>query len=38
MKKIKQWLQSLSFKTGVIVLLCCIPYNVHFLHVDGLKL
>ena len=23
--KVKSWLQSLSFKTGVIVLLCCIP-------------
>ena len=24
--KIKQWLQSLSFRTGVIVLVCCIPF------------
>ncbi|MCQ2287934.1 MAG: hypothetical protein MJZ74_02445 [Muribaculaceae bacterium] len=24
-KKIKQWLSRLSFRTGVIVLLCCIP-------------
>ena len=23
---IKTWLQSLSFRTGVIVLLCCIPF------------
>lgn len=23
--RIKKWLQSLSFRTGVIVLLCCIP-------------
>jgi len=22
----KQWLQGLSFRTGVIVLLCCIPF------------
>jgi len=26
--KIRQWLQSLSFKAGVIVLLCCIPFYV----------
>lgn len=26
--KVKQWLQSLSFKTGVIVLLCCIPFYI----------
>ena len=26
--KIKQWLQSLSFRTGVIVLLCCIPFYI----------
>lgn len=26
--KIKQWLQGLSFRTGVIVLLCCIPFYV----------
>ena len=25
---IKQWLQGLSFRTGVIVLLCCIPFYV----------
>ena len=25
---IRQWLQSLSFRTGVIVLLCCIPFYV----------
>ena len=25
---IKTWLQSLSFRTGVIVLLCCIPFYV----------
>ena len=24
--KIKNWLQSLSFRTGVIVLICCIPF------------
>ena len=24
--KIKQWLQSLSFRTGAIVLMCCIPF------------
>ena len=23
---VKHWLQSLSFRTGVIVLLCCIPF------------
>ena len=23
--RLRQWLQSLSFRTGVIVLLCCIP-------------
>ena len=23
--KMKSWLQALSFRTGVIVLLCCIP-------------
>ena len=27
-KRIKLWLQSLSFRTGVIVLLCCIPFYV----------
>lgn len=26
MKKIKKWLQSLSFRTGVIVLALCIPF------------
>ena len=26
--KVKQWLQSLSFRTGVIVLLCCIPFYI----------
>lgn len=25
---IKTWLQSLSFRTGVIVLLCCIPFYI----------
>lgn len=25
LEKIKQWLSKLSFRTGVIVLLCCIP-------------
>ena len=25
-RSIKTWLQSLSFRTGVIVLLCCIPF------------
>lgn len=25
---IKQWLQGLSFRTGVFVLLCCIPFYV----------
>ena len=24
----KTWLQSLSFRTGVIVLLCCIPFYI----------
>ena len=29
--RLRQWLQSLSFRTGVIVLLCCIPlYIVSF--------
>ena len=28
MKKIKLWLQSLSFRTGVIVLLCCILFYI----------
>ena len=27
-KKIKLWLQSLSFRTGVMVLLCCIPFYI----------
>ena len=27
-KYYKQWLQSLSFRTGVIVLLCCIPFYI----------
>ncbi len=27
-QKIKTWLQSLSFRTGVIVLLCCIPFYI----------
>lgn len=26
MKKIKKWLQSLSFRTGVIVLALCVPF------------
>lgn len=26
--KIKTWLQSLSFRTGVTVLLCCIPFYI----------
>lgn len=26
--KVKRWLQSLSFRTGVIVLLCCIPFYI----------
>ncbi len=26
--KVKCWLQSLSFRTGVIVLLCCIPFYI----------
>jgi phosphoglycolate phosphatase len=26
--KVKYWLQSLSFRTGVIVLLCCIPFYI----------
>lgn len=28
LNNIKRWLQSLSFRTGVIVLLCCIPFYV----------
>ena len=27
-RSIKTWLQSLSFLTGVIVLLCCIPFYI----------
>ncbi len=27
-EKTKTWLRSLSFKTGVIVLLCCIPFYI----------
>lgn len=27
-QKVKTWLQSLSFRTGVIVLLCCIPFYI----------
>lgn len=26
--KVKRWLQSLSFRTGMIVLLCCIPFYI----------
>ena len=26
--KVKEWLQSLSFQTGVIVSLCCIPFYI----------
>ena len=26
--KVKHWLQSLSFRTGVIVFLCCIPFYI----------
>lgn len=26
--KFKSWLQSLSFRTGAIVLLCCIPFYI----------
>ena len=28
LRRIKTWLQSLSFRTGVIVLLSCIPFYV----------
>ena len=28
LQQIKLWLQSLSFRTGVIVLLCCIPFYI----------
>lgn len=27
-RKLRHWLQSLSFRTGVIVLLCCIPFYI----------
>jgi len=27
-RRLKHWLQSLSFRTGVIVLLCCIPFYI----------
>ena len=27
-KRVKHWLQSLSFRTGVIVLLSCIPFYI----------
>ena len=27
-EKVMRWLQSLSFRTGVIVLLCCIPFYI----------
>ncbi len=27
-RNLKHWLQSLSFRTGVIVLLCCIPFYI----------
>ena len=27
-RSIKSWLQSLSFHTGVIVLLCCVPFYI----------
>lgn len=26
--RLKSWLQSLSFRTGVFVLLCCIPFYI----------
>ena len=28
LQRIKLWLQLLSFRTGVIVLLCCIPFYI----------
>lgn len=28
LQRIRLWLQSLSFRTGVIVLLCCIPFYI----------
>ncbi len=27
-QKVRRWLQSLSYRTGVIVLLCCIPFYI----------
>ena len=27
-RRVRQWLQSLSFRTGVIVLACCIPFYI----------
>ena len=27
-ERVKRWLQSLSFRTGVTVLLCCIPFYI----------
>lgn len=27
-QKVKQWLSTLSFRTGMIVLLCCIPFYI----------
>lgn len=27
-QRLKNWLSSLSFRTGVIVLLCCIPFYI----------
>ena len=27
-RNLKHWLQSLSFRTGVIVFLCCIPFYI----------
>ena len=27
-RKIKDWLRTLSFRTGVIVLLCCVPFYI----------
>ena len=27
-RRLKNWLSSLSFRTGVIVLLCCIPFYI----------
>lgn len=28
LQRIKRWLASLSFRTGVVVLLCCIPFYI----------